>query len=78
MVRAYDEIIDFIASGTNPRALIAFRPSGMAKARVAELIAREKEETLSPEEASELRHYVQLEHLMRLVRARARAHLADE
>ena len=40
---------------------------------VQELIEREKHETLSPEEASELTHYLQLEHLMRLAKARARS-----
>ena len=78
MVRAYEEIIDFIAAGTTPRRVVAFQPSEEAKARVAELIEREKASGLSPEESTELNHYLQLEHLMRLAKARARAHLADD
>jgi hypothetical protein len=39
---AYFEIIDFIASGTTPEAVIHFRPSPGAQHRVAELIEREK------------------------------------
>ena len=78
MPHAYDEIVDFIAAGTSPRDLIGFRPSEAAKARAGDLIRREKETGLSPEETVELDHYLQLEHLMRLVKARAHQHLAGE
>ncbi len=78
MIRAYEEIIDFIAAGTSPRAVVAFRPSEAAKARVAELIDREKTTGLSPDETAELNYYLQLEHLMRLAKARAYAHLTHE
>jgi hypothetical protein len=78
MVRAYDEVMEFLAAGVTPRSLIAFQPSAAAKARVADLIRREKTEGLSPGESSELDRYMQLEHLMRLAKARARAYLADE
>ena len=75
---AYEEIIDFIASGTTPTSVVAFRPSVQAKERVADLIYREKNEGLTAEETSELDHYMQLEHLMRLAKARARKHLTHE
>jgi GTP-dependent phosphoenolpyruvate carboxykinase len=75
---AYQEIIDFIAAGTRPENIIAFRPSEAAKERVAELIAKNKNESLSQEEQSELNHYLQLEHLMRLAKARARQFLINE
>ena len=78
MTRVYEEIIDFIAAGTTPSGIVAFHPSEEAKARVADLIQREKTTGLSPEETTELNHYLQLEHLMRLAKARARTHLAHE
>ncbi|MCZ7671134.1 MAG: hypothetical protein M5U34_30310 [Chloroflexi bacterium] len=71
----YEEIIDFIAAGTTPRSLVDFQPSDTTKSRVADLIQREKTEGLSAEETEELDHYLQLEHLMRLAKARARQHL---
>ncbi len=77
-VKAYEEIIEFIAAGTNPGSVIAFRPSEAARMRVADLILKEKTTTLSPDERSELDHYMQLEHLMRLAKARARRHLGNE
>ena len=78
MTRAYEEIIDFIAAGTSPRDVVAYQPSAAAKARVADLIQQEKAAGLSEEETAELEHYLQLEHVMRLAKARARLHLAHE
>ena len=77
-LRAYEEVVDFIAAGPSPGKVVAFRPSEESRRRVADLIAREKVEGLSAEESSELEHYLQLEHLMRLAKARATQHLASE
>ncbi len=74
----YEEIVDFIVAGTMPDSLAAFQPSAAAKERVADLIHREKTEGLTPDETAELDHYMQLEHLMRLAKVRARRHLQDE
>jgi len=49
-----------------------------AKARVADLIFREKTEGLSADEKSELDHYLQIEHLMRLAKARAHQYLTHD
>ncbi|HEY0365556.1 MAG TPA: hypothetical protein VGC73_03720 [Pyrinomonadaceae bacterium] len=74
--KVYDEVIEFIAS-SSPQNLIAFRASEEAKAHVADLILREKTEGLSVGEKSELDHYLQIEHLMRLAKARAHHYLAN-
>jgi hypothetical protein len=71
MTRAYEEIIDFIAAGTTPESLINFQPSEVVKERVADLIFREKNESLSDAEKTELDQYLMLEHLLRLAKARA-------
>jgi len=76
-VRAYEELVDFIAANTAPAKLITFRPSAETRGRVAELVAREKAGGLSREESSELDHFVEIEHLMRLAKARARQRLAE-
>jgi hypothetical protein len=78
IVKAYEEVIDFIAAGTTPQNVIAFRPSEAAQERVADLLSRAKEGGLSSEEKSELDRYLQLEHLMRLAKARARDFLPNE
>ncbi len=77
-VKAYEEVIDFIAAGTTPQNVIAFRPSEAAQARIEDLLSREKDGALSPAEKNELDHYLQLEHLMRLAKARARDFLPNE
>jgi hypothetical protein len=74
--KAYEEVIDFIAEGTTPDSIIAFQPSETAKQRVADLIWREKTTGLTSDETSELNHYMELEHLMRLAKARARKNIA--
>jgi hypothetical protein len=78
MNRVYDEIVDFISSGTSPSAVASFVPSQQTKDRVAELIHREKTTGLSEEESSELDHYLHIEHIMRLAKARARKNLESE
>ncbi|HEY6340461.1 MAG TPA: hypothetical protein VIY49_03130 [Bryobacteraceae bacterium] len=76
-VPSYLEIIDFIASGTTPQAVAEYHPSPEAQHRVAELIAREEEGGLSADEKSELDHFMDLEHILRLAKARARQILAS-
>lgn len=75
MTKAYDELVDFIAAGGPPGCLLHFQPSQETRERVHELVRKEKDAGLLPEEASELDDYMKLEHLMRLAKARAR-HLA--
>ena len=72
--RAYEEVIDFIAE-SSPARVIAFRPSEAARERAADLLARKNAGALSPDEASELDHYCQLEHIMRMAKARAMSYL---
>jgi hypothetical protein len=76
-MKAYEEIIEFIASGTTPKNLASFHPSEETKERIADLIQREKRSEISPDEQSELNHYLELEHLMRLAKARARQHIIN-
>lgn len=77
-VKAYEEIVNFIAAGTTPQNVIAFRPSEAVEARVEDLLEREKDGELSATEKSELDHFMQIEHLMRLAKARARDFLPNE
>ena len=71
MTKAYEELVDFIATGTTPQSVAVFRASPETRARAEELVRKEKASGLLPEESSELNDYLQLEHLMRLAKARA-------
>ena len=73
---AYFEIIEFIAAGTTSEGVAGFHPSPEAHKRVADLIDREKEFGLSPEERAELDHFMELEHILRMAKAKARQFLA--
>lgn len=74
MKRDYEGVIDNIAAGTTPSNVIAFRPSEASTARVSELVEIKKNSHLTPDENLELEHYLQLEHLVRLAKARAQRH----
>ena len=74
-MRPYEELVQFIAS-LSPRGVIDFRPSEIARQRVWDLIERQKSAPLAGDDKSELDHYLEIEHLMRLAKARARQPLA--
>ena len=70
-MRPYEELVQFIAS-LSPREVVDFKPSEAARQRVWDLIERQKTAQLAPDDKSELDHYLEIEHLMRLAKARAR------
>ncbi|MGB0560212.1 MAG: hypothetical protein ACPGVO_00200 [Spirulinaceae cyanobacterium] len=74
---AYEEIINFFAAGPSPQSIVDFQPSAAVKDRVADLIFQEKTTGLGSSEKSELDHYLLLEHILRLTKARAYDHLPD-
>jgi hypothetical protein len=75
MILAYDEFVDFIAGGSTPQDVINFQPSSATEEHVAELLRRQKSDALTPDETAGLNHYLQIEHMMRLAKARARQRL---
>jgi hypothetical protein len=70
--KAYDEIVDRFAKGTSSADILAFRPSRSAQQRVRYLLARQKSEEITVGELAELERFAEIEHLMQLVKARAR------
>lgn len=75
MILAYEEFVDFIAAGATPKEVVDFSPSEETKERVADLIRRQKTVGLTQDETSELNHFLHIEHVMRLAKARARQRL---
>jgi len=79
VTKSYEEIIDFIAAGTTPEAVAAFHPSDSVQQRVADLVERSKDGSISVEEQSELEDYLQLGHIVIMAKARgAETHRAWE
>ena len=70
--KSYDEVVDLFARGGGAAAVLAFRPSDEVQACLQDLLARSKHGGLSDEEQAELERFAELEHLMQLVKARAR------
>ncbi|MCT7950676.1 hypothetical protein NG798_12815 [Ancylothrix sp. C2] len=75
LTKAYEELIEFIATGTTPQSLINFQASDTVKQRVIHLIELEKINSLTQDEKKELDNYMQIEHLMRLAKAKAYKYL---
>lgn len=75
-MRAYDELVDFIAAGASAKEVAAFVPSPDTRKRITVLLHKEKDGNLSDTERYELNQYMNIEHLMRLAKARAKEFLA--
>lgn len=76
--KVYDEIIDFIAAGTTPQSVIDFKLSNPAQERLEDLLYAHKTGELTPEEKKELDHFLTLEHIMILAKARAHKYIRAE
>lgn len=76
--KVYDEIIDFIAAGTTPQSVIDFKLSSTAQDRLEDLVYRHQTGELTPEEKRELDHFLTLEHIMTLAKARAYTYIESE
>ena len=73
---AYMEMVDFIANGATSRQVADYRPSPRAQRQVSELLEGDKAGSLTADEKAELDHYVELEHILRMAKIRAREILA--
>ncbi|MEH2292009.1 hypothetical protein [Nostoc sp.] len=73
--KVYDEIIEFIAAGTTPQSVIDFKLSDATKERLEDLVYQAKTEGLNGSDQRELDHFLTLEHIMRLAKAKAHQYI---
>lgn len=73
----YMELVDFIAGGSTPEQVIAFRPSAETEKHVSELLEKNRNGELTEAEARALDRYEELEHVFIMAKARARQILAE-
>jgi hypothetical protein len=66
----YDEVATFMAS-MNPEKVIAFKPSKANQNRLDFLLDKQNENGLSDAEKNELEHYLMLNRIIGLAKARA-------
>ncbi len=69
-VSIYDEVATFMAA-MNPEKVISFKPSGKSQRRLDNLLDKQKDAGLNLEEKSELEHYLMLNRIIGLAKARA-------
>jgi hypothetical protein len=74
---AFREMIDFLASGPTPEQIVSFRASPAVQARLEDLLDKNREQGLSDDEAAELDVYEQVNHVLLLLKARARPLLSS-
>ena len=72
--KAYNEIVDLFARGSSSNEILTFRPSEHAQERARYLLARNRSGELTADEVAELHQLGELEHLMQVVKARARVY----
>jgi outer membrane receptor for ferrienterochelin and colicin len=67
-----DVVTDFLASGPSIDDIIAYRLPGSLQERAQYLLDKNRGEGLTPAERQEMDEFLQIDHLMALVKAKAR------
>ena len=75
--KAYDEVYDFLTSAPTPQQIIAFRPSEETQKRIRFLLDANRTRSLTADEEIELDEFGKVEHLMRMLKARAHQKIAN-
>ena len=74
----FDEITDFLLSRPTPEEIIAFQPPERLNQRLHELLDKNKQDALLPDERRELDRFLHIDHLFTILKAKARIKLAGE
>ncbi|MBI2925630.1 MAG: hypothetical protein HYY24_07995 [Verrucomicrobia bacterium] len=69
------ELIEFLGGGPGPREILAFRPCQDSVQRASELLDRNRDGTLTPDERAELDEIAAWNRVFALIKAQARLHL---
>ncbi len=69
-ISIYDEVANFMAA-MNPEKVLAFKPSQANQERLNFLLDKQKETGLTREEKSEIEHYLIINRIVGLAKARA-------
>ena len=73
-----DEITDFLITAPTPEQIIAFQTSEAVNQRLHALLDKNRNEGLTPDEREELNRFLQLGHVMTILKAKARLKLAGK
>jgi hypothetical protein len=68
---SYEGVVDFLASAPSPERILKYKVPPKVQARVSELIERKKKSQLTAEETDELESFLNIEHILRMAKAKA-------
>ncbi|MEK0426341.1 MAG: hypothetical protein RJB11_2432 [Planctomycetota bacterium] len=66
----YDTLVDLLVQGGNRQEILKFRLDSEAQSRLDQLLEKNRNGVISPEEIAELETFEQFEHVVRLLKAR--------
>ena len=78
MLPAYDTFLDYLVEKTTPQEILAFIVSDEQQERASELLARQNEGTITPDEQAELQRMAELDRLVSVLKAKAIAAMKPE
>jgi hypothetical protein len=67
----YDDLLDFLIEKATPREILRFKASAAAETRAEELLEKNNAGTLTPDEMAELKHMLDVDRLVSVLKARA-------
>ena len=71
----YEQVLEFLASGPSSQEITAYRPPQAAQARFSRLLDANRERQLSAQEEEELDHYIDMDRMLSLLKAKAYSRL---
>ncbi|MDX2141332.1 MAG: hypothetical protein SF123_24820 [Chloroflexota bacterium] len=74
-VGLFDELVNYLVA-IDPETILAFKPSSTLEDRLAYLIEQNRDGVLTPDEQTELDEFLRLNHLVNMLKIRARKELA--
>jgi hypothetical protein len=73
----FSEITDFLATNPTPQEIIAYQLSENLQARAHELLERNGEDQLTPEERDEMLDFVRVDEMMSLLKVKMKLKLKN-
>jgi hypothetical protein len=68
----YDDLVELLARSAEAEEVLSFQLSNDKQSRLDDLLSKNRDGTLSAQELAELDAFEQLEHVVRLLKARVR------
>ncbi|MBM4460994.1 MAG: hypothetical protein FJ011_25060 [Chloroflexi bacterium] len=73
----YENVLEFLANGPSVQDIVNYRPSVDAQSRFSELLEVNRQRALTAQEEEELDHYVRIDRMMALLKAKAYGRLGS-